>query len=171
MSATMLRFALGCLLLLVLLALAMRSVQAESQEQIFAQLERGAELYAWSCAVCHGEGGRGFGEARRAFPDDHQGCEWCHKPSNPRQMTLEQMTPHNAFSLGEAPALVGAESLTAFPNALSLYSYIQATMPRYEPARHSSEEYLDITAYVLKLRGILPDDLLTPDTATTLRLR
>lgn len=159
-------------LLAVLPFLARNPVVHASVPTGTAQLERGAELYAFNCAVCHGDTGLGFAEARRAFPADHQRCEFCHKPGNPRQMSLEQMTPHNAFSLGEAPALTGKNSLQAFPNALSLYSYIQATMPRYAPARHSAEDYLDMTAYILDLRGELPDgQLLTADTLQNLALR
>jgi mono/diheme cytochrome c family protein len=124
-----------------------------------AQLAEGQALYAFNCAVCHGAQGLGLAEARLAFPADHQNCEWCHKPHNPRQMTLEQMTPHNAFSVGKAPPLSGAGTLGAFPNALALYSYSRATMPRFEPARHSDEEYLAMTAYILSLRGELNDVL------------
>lgn len=117
------------------------------------QVKRGAELYDWNCAVCHGDTALGFAEAREAFPEDHRRCQRCHKPNNPARMSLEAMSPHNAFSVGDPPALRGEGTLQAFPHALALYSYIRATMPRYEPGRLNDSEYWDITAFLLELSG------------------
>lgn len=127
--------------------------------ELEAQLAFGKELYDFNCAVCHGERGLGLDDARLSFPEDHRYCEQCHRPSNPRRMTLEQMTPLNAFSVGDAPPLAGEGSLSAFPNALALYSYSRATMPRFEPARHTDEEYLAMTTYILSIRQELSEAL------------
>jgi hypothetical protein len=135
----------------VALALALGSRSATPPNE---QLVSGADLYAFHCAVCHGEGGLGFSEARLAFPKDHRYCEGCHRPHNPRRMTLEQMTPHFAFSLGDPPALAGEGVLTAFPNALALFHYLRAAMPRHEPGHLDDDSYLAITAYLLYLNGL-----------------
>jgi mono/diheme cytochrome c family protein len=144
---------------LLLIATIASDMDTTAVSALEAQLTYGKELYDFNCAVCHGERGLGLDDARLSFPEDHRYCEQCHRPSNPRRMTLEQMTPLNAFSVGDAPPLAGEGSLSAFPNALALYSYSRATMPRFEPARHTDEEYLAITAYILALRQNLSEVL------------
>ena len=140
-----------CLAVSLAPVLGSRSAASPSEHR---QLVSGAEHYAFHCAVCHGESGLGLSEARLAFPEDHRYCEGCHRPHNPRRMTLEQMTPHFAFSLGDPPALVGEEALSPFPNALALFHYLRAAMPRHEPGHLDDEAYLAITAYLLHLNGL-----------------
>ena len=114
--------------------------------------QRGAALYTEHCAVCHGETGRGLSEARLAFPEDHRRCESCHRPNNPPQMDLLAMHSRSAFSVGNAPALVGEGTLTNFPDEASLRSYISATMPRPFPGSLSEQEYRDLSAFLLESR-------------------
>jgi mono/diheme cytochrome c family protein len=118
-----------------------------------ATLPQGAELYDFHCAVCHGATGLGYAEARTAFPGDYQYCERCHNPRNPPRLQVFQMDDGMAFSLGNPPPLSLPENLQGFSNAAALRHYIQQTMPRYQPGRLSDSESLDITAYVLHLRG------------------
>ena len=118
------------------------------------QVLRGAELYYASCAVCHGDTATGLAEARLSFPEDHQRCERCHRRNNPAQMNLGATTWRNAFSIGEAPGLVGGDALSAFPNASVLFSYMSATMPRPFPGKLTSEDYLDITLFLLEANGV-----------------
>ena len=123
-------------------------VEQAVAEEVHAQQERGAALYAEHCAVCHGKKRQGLSEARLAFPEDHQRCEGCHRPNNPPQMALSAMTSRRAFSVGEAPALVGEGALTNFPNAEVLRSYISATMPRPFPGTLSEQEYNDLSVFL-----------------------
>ncbi len=131
------------------------------------QVLRGAELYDWNCAVCHGPTGLGFEEARLAFPESHRDCESCHRRNNPRTRAGMQGNDNEreTFSIGTAPQLRNEESLEKFPNAAVLYAYIQSTMPRYEPGRLSLQETLDITAFLLAFHNIPSDEELTETNA------
>lgn len=96
-----------------------------------AQAERGAAVYAFSCAVCHGPTGLGFEEAQAAFPEDHRNCFRCHRERNPPQMPASEiMGSVLAFSLGEPPPLADAARLARFGTAGALLHYVRATMPR-----------------------------------------
>jgi mono/diheme cytochrome c family protein len=145
--------------LALLLTAAAQSLRLEKLPPGGAQVQRGALLYETHCAVCHGKTAFGFAEAREAFPEDHQRCERCHRRGNPAKEADMPVTDRNAFSLGEPPALRGDASLAHFSHALALYGYLRATMPRYQPGRLEDADYLDITAFLLALRGELPDGL------------
>lgn len=119
-----------------------------------ARVLRGAELYYRHCSVCHGDRASGLAEARLSFPKEHQRCERCHRLNNPPQMNLGAMTWRSAFSIGEAPALVGKGALAAFPNAQALLTYTSATMPRPFPNKLTLEEYESITLFLLEANGI-----------------
>jgi cytochrome c len=140
---------------------------------LVAQLARGAEVYAFSCTTCHGATGQGFEEARAAFPADHYDCSRCHGPLNPPQMTPRQIAEsQTVFSLGHAPAVADAAALARFGTAAGLFAYVRATMPRWYPGYLDDQGYLDVTAFVLDLAGLLPADAapLTPDTLPTITL-
>jgi mono/diheme cytochrome c family protein len=126
-----------------------------------AQLERGAAVYDFSCTTCHGATGSGFAEARSAFPADHYDCTRCHMPLNPPQMTPWQIeTTQSVFSLGDAPPLADGPALARFGTAGALHAYVRTTMPRWAPASLSDDAYLDVTAFVLHLAGLLPDGVM-----------
>lgn len=171
------RTALGVALLLALVA---TSPLGESQDHVRdalvvgagAQVLRGAELYDRACAVCHGDSGLGFAEAKRAFPADHRSCARCHKANNPPVMSLEQVSrqgrDHDLFPIGTPPALRGDGALASLPSAAALFQYTRAAMPRYRPGTMTDREYLDITAFLLhandQLDGravepLLPDEV------------
>ena len=139
------------------------------------QVTRGGELYRRKCAVCHGPTALGFDEARAAFPEEDRHCERCHKTNNPRIWNQKTTIHNNMFSLGTPPALRGESTLHAFKDADALFQYIRATMPRYAPGRLTNEEYLDITAFLLTLRGASPrdavQDIMTEENAATFLLR
>lgn len=134
------------------------------------QVARGAEVYDRNCAVCHGDSGLGFGEAKLAFPADHRACTRCHKPSNPAVMSLEQVhsmgLDHNLFSLGDPPPLRGSGALAALPSAAALYHYTRAAMPRYRPGTMTDREFLDVTAFLLYVNHRI-DDAESRDTVLT----
>lgn len=142
------------------------SVAGESAEQV----ARGRELYRLNCAVCHGATALGFDEARSAFPKEHRHCERCHKPSNARTFDQRNIIHNNMFSLGTPPALRGEETLHALKDANALFNYVRATMPRYAPGRLTDAEYLDVTAFLLALRGAPPRETVTNENAATFLL-
>jgi mono/diheme cytochrome c family protein len=111
---------------------------------------RGAIVYDLNCAVCHGDTGLGYAEAKLAFPEDHRGCTRCHRPGNEREMSFETMNErvHNLFDVGNPPALRGPSALTSFPSDTVLLAYTRATMPRYQPGRLSDEEYAQVVAFM-----------------------
>ena len=125
----------------------LHTADAEASGQV---RQRGAALYAEHCAVCHGETGQGLSEARLAFPEDHRRCESCHRPHNPPQMDLQAMHSRNAFSIGDAPALLGEGALANFSDEGVLRSYIRATMPRPFPGSLSDQDYADLSAFLLQ---------------------
>jgi cytochrome c len=127
------------------------------------QVLRGAELYDWNCAVCHGPTALGFEEAKTAFPETHHDCDSCHRRNNPKTRASMQGNDNEreTFSIGEAPDLRTAGTLEKFPSAGVLYAYIQSAMPRYEPGRLSRQETLDITAFLLALHDLTLEQELT----------
>jgi mono/diheme cytochrome c family protein len=122
------------------------------------QVQIGAELYNANCKVCHGATALGLEEAKLAFPQEHRRCTRCHRPGNPTLIDWNNIQDHDMFDLGNPPHLRGAEALSSFGTAEALYQYLRATMPRYEPSRLEDAEYLDITAFLLELNGLLPND-------------
>ena len=120
------------------------------------QTTRGAAIYDFSCAACHGRSGAGFEEAVAAFPEDHRACGRCHHPSNAPQMPGSQVGLGTmAFSLGDPPPLADRDRLARFGSADGLYAYVRATMPRWAPASLDDVAYLDVTAHLLRLVGML----------------
>jgi cytochrome c len=101
------------------------SLIAGKSQQVF----RGAELYEWHCSVCHGP--TGLGRLDMQGNDDER----------------------DVFSIGDAPDIYTLGTLEKFVNAGVLSSYIQSAMPRYEPGRLTTQEALDITAFLLALHG------------------
>ncbi len=134
------------------------------------QVARGEELYKTKCAVCHGATALGFDEARAAFPEEDRHCERCHKPNNTREWNQKTIIHNNMFSLGTPPALRGESTLHALKDAGALFHYMRATMPRYAPGRLTDEQYLDITAFLLALRGASLQDAVTEENAATFLL-
>lgn len=120
------------------------------------QAARGADLYHFACATCHGATGAGFEEAVLAFPEDHRYCARCHHPQNAAVMPGSQIGLSTmAFSLGSPPPLTDLER---FGTAGALYRYVSAAMPRWAPGSLEEREYLDVTSHLLRLNGVLGED-------------
>lgn len=126
-----------------------------------ALVREGAILYDHNCSACHGDTGAGMAEAKTSFPDDKRTCTRCHKPSNPQQMDHLAMNWRNAFDIGVAPAVIGAEArLGMFATGDGLLGYVRATMPRPWPGSLSDAEYLAIVAFLAAANGAnVPADL------------
>ena len=129
---------------------------AGSSEQVL----RGAEIYDLVCSDCHGDSGLGIAEGRLSFDPEHRRCEQCHKTFNAPTKNNVKLSERNSFNIGEPPALQGEGVLAHFANAGVLHAYIRAAMPRYEPGMLGEEEYIDITAFLLKLNDLLPQGLI-----------
>ena len=121
------------------------------------QVLRGAETYDLVCSDCHGDSGLGIAEGRLSFDPEHQRCEKCHRTFNAPTKANVRLSEKNSFNIGEPPALHGEGVLAHFANAATLHAYIRAAMPRYDPGVLSEDEYLDITAFLLELNGLLPE--------------
>lgn len=115
----------------------------------------GATLYDLNCAVCHGDTGLGYAEAKLAFPADHRTCTRCHRPGNPVTMSFETMMErqHDLFDVGAAPALRGDGALAAFTDPVALWAYTGATMPRYQPGRLTDVEVRAIVTFLWHANG------------------
>lgn len=133
-----------------------------------AALTDAAALYAMNCSVCHGPTGGGLAEARLRFPPDERNCSRCHKANNPIVQPLTSpFVDNDMFPVGNAPALhkvegatadaYGADAAQAGPPLASvaapqaLFAYVKATMPRYDPGRHSDAEYWLLSAHLLAM--------------------
>lgn len=136
-----------------------------------SQAERGAAVYEFSCAVCHGASGQGFAEAVTAFPENYRDCSRCHLPHNPAVMPASEVgLSVMVFSLGDPPPL-DASRLARFGTAAGLYHYLAAAMPRWAPGSLGETAYLDVTVHLLRAAGLLdPAEPLGIADLPTLRL-
>jgi hypothetical protein len=112
------------------------------------QAEYGAEVYRLVCKACHGDRGQGLTPDWIAqwAPED-QNC-WqskCHAANHP---------PDGFVLPREIPGVVGAEVTNRFVSASQLHSYIAATMPWHAPGKLSSDQYWQVTAYLLEQNGV-----------------
>ena len=128
------------------------------------QVERGALAYYLICMPCHGDWGQGLADGWRAEWGEDQNC-WqskCHASNHP-PWGFE--LPHNI------PAVLGSSSLLRFETAADLSTYIQATMPWWNPGVLSTDQGWEVTAYLMHARGELDESAhLEPGTAAVYRL-
>lgn len=138
-----------------------------------AQVREGAILFDHHCSACHGDTGRGFAEAKAAFPPSDRACTRCHRPNNPPQMHPGAMTPRSAFDVGTPPPVLGEEAtLDGFGQATALWGYLRATMPRPYPGSLEDDEYWAIVAFLAAAGGApLPPEPLGPGNGADVRLR
>lgn len=73
---------------------------------------------------------------------------------------------------GYANSIVGARSLAKFGNARRLFDYNRMMMPFDDPSRLGAEEKWEVTAYLLQLSELLPEDAdaLTADNAAEIAI-
>lgn len=112
------------------------------------QADQGAQVYYLVCMACHGDRGQGLTEEwRGALDPPDQNC-WqskCHASNHPSE----------GFKLPEyIPAVVSAGTVYRFANAQEMYEYLQAEMPWQAPGILSSEEYWQLTAFLIRANGI-----------------
>src|SRR5690348_16528387 len=90
---------------------------------------RGKEVFAENCAACHGDNGQGGIKDRLV---GGQGS---------------LATDHPVKTIG-----------SFWPYATTLFDYIHRAMPYQAPGSLSVDDTYAVTAYLLNLNGILPDD-------------
>lgn len=104
----------------------------------------GAEIYRLVCRDCHGDRGQGLTDAFRATwaPDD-QNC-WqakCHAANHP---------PEGFLLPRFIPAIIGPNTLVRFESAAQLQTFISKNMPWHNPGSLTTDEYRQLTAYILR---------------------
>ncbi|MBI5953100.1 MAG: cytochrome bc complex cytochrome b subunit [Chloroflexi bacterium] len=119
------------------------------------QVDEGETIFWGVCIACHGDRGQGLTDEWRvgAYKEDSN-C-WqsnCHGSDHPE---WGFQIPKNLVF----PPLGTPSALGRFENAQQLYDYILVMMPWWNPRSLTSEKAWQLTAYVLKLKGSLPDGL------------
>ncbi len=113
--------------------------------------DNGAVPYWAICLSCHGDKGQGLtDEWREAGFGEDMNC-WkskCHALNHP--------TPGFNFPR-QVPAIIGAQTLQRFTTVDELEKYIKTTMPWWDPGSLSDQDAWNITAYLLRENGSLPN--------------
>lgn len=107
----------------------------------------GAEIYRLVCRDCHGDKGQGLTDEWRATwaPKD-QNC-WqskCHASNHP---------PEGFILPRYVPAVTGPTVLSRFKEPADWYEFIRTNMPFHNPGSLTDEEYLQLTAYLIRENG------------------
>jgi hypothetical protein len=121
------------------------------------QADDGAQLYWLHCQPCHGDQGQGLTDDWRAqYPEEDRNC-WnsgCHG----------EQPYDSGFTIPTVvPGVVGENIHQKFPSDGALYQYIRASMPYWNPASLTDEEYLAITAHLARVNGRWDGRTLTVD--------
>lgn len=114
------------------------------------QADLGAQVYYQVCMACHGDKGQGLTEEWRAVWEEDANC-WqsrCHASNHPPQGF--------EFPRTCCKAVLGANTLTNFRTAEQLHTYLINTMPWWNPGYLQADEYWQLTAYLLREHGALP---------------
>jgi hypothetical protein len=117
------------------------------------QADLGAQVYYQVCMACHGDRGQGLTEEWRAEWGVDSNC-WqsgCHGPDHPPW----------GFSIQKTccPPVIEGTMLTRFKNAKELFQYLVDTMPWWSPGSLTTEEYWQLTAFLVRKHGGLPENV------------
>ena len=107
---------------------------------------KGQEVWEGKCASCHGV----FGEANNVFNPIVGGT------------TAQDIERGRVARLSDS-AYPGRTTLMKLPTVSTLWDYINRAMPWTQPKSLSTEEVYAVTAFVLNLGGIVPDDFVLSD--------
>jgi mono/diheme cytochrome c family protein len=130
-----------------------------------SQADMGAQVYYQICLACHGDWGQGLtDEWRETWGEEDKNC-WqskCHAPNHP---------PWGFEIPKYAPPLLGVGSLARYKTADELHDNIAKTMPWWNPGSLTEEQAWQVTAYLLRERGELSDEItLDESTAPVIQL-
>ena len=107
---------------------------------------QGMEVWEGKCASCHGV----FGESNQTFSPLVGGT------------TAEDIKTGHVARLND-PAFPGRTTLMKVSTLSSLWDYINRAMPWAAPKSLTHDEVYAVTAYLLNLGGIVPEDLTLSD--------
>lgn len=109
-------------------------------------VQRGQDVWEAKCASCHGV----FGESNEVFSPLVGGT------------TPEDIKTGHVARLRDA-GFPGRTTLMKVPTVSTLWDYIYRAMPWNQPKSLNTEEVYAVTAYLLNLGGIVPDDFTLSD--------
>ncbi len=109
-------------------------------------VEQGLDLWERHCSSCHGV----FGESNQTFAPLAGGT------------TAEDVKRGRVARLTD-PAFPGRTTLMKLATLSSLWDYINRAMPWNAPKSLTADEVYAVTAYLLNLGGIVPDDFTLSD--------
>ena len=107
---------------------------------------RGQDIWEAKCSSCHGI----FGEANEVFSPLVGGT------------TQDDVKTGQVARLKD-PTFPGRTTLMKVPTVSTLWDYINRAMPWNAPKSLSTDEVYAVTAFLLNLGGILPDDFVLSD--------
>ncbi len=107
---------------------------------------QGQDIWEAKCASCHGV----FGESNQFFAPLTGGT------------TADDLKTGRAARLRD-PAFPGRTTMMKLSTVSTLWDYINRAMPWNAPKSLSTNEVYAVTAYVLNLGGVLPDDFVLSD--------
>lgn len=107
---------------------------------------QGQVIWEAKCASCHGV----FGESNSTFFPIVGGT------------TADDVKSGRVARLTD-PAYPGRTTLMKLPTLSTLWDYIHRAMPWNEPKSLKADEVYAVTAYILNLGGVLPDDFVLSD--------
>ncbi len=107
---------------------------------------KGQDVWEAKCASCHGV----FGESNEVFSPLVGGT------------TKEDIASGRVARLTD-PSFPGRTTLMKVPTLSTLWDYINRAMPWNAPKSLTTEEVYAVTAYLLNLGGIVPDDFTLSD--------
>ena len=118
-----------------------------------SQADHGAQVYYQVCMACHGDMGQGLTDEWRAIWQEDSNC-WqpeCHGPDH----------PSHGFQIEKTccPAVFGENTLARFDNAQELFIYNSEQMPWWNPGYLTKEEFWQVTAYMIRTHGAMPDEV------------
>ncbi len=107
---------------------------------------KGQEVWEGKCSSCHGI----FGESGQVFNPIVGGT------------TKEDVKTGRVARLND-PAYPGRTTLMKVSTVSTLWDYIRRAMPWMQPKSLTTDEVYAVTAYILNLGGVLPDDYVMSD--------
>jgi S-disulfanyl-L-cysteine oxidoreductase SoxD len=107
---------------------------------------KGMQVWENQCASCHGF----FGESNEFFSPIVGGT------------TPDDIRTGRVARLND-PSFPGRTTLMKLPTVSTLWDYIRRAMPWTQPKSLSTEEVYAVTAYILNLGGVVPDDFTLSD--------
>jgi cytochrome c551/c552/cytochrome c553 len=107
---------------------------------------KGMEIWESKCASCHGV----FGESNQVFSPIIGGT------------TADDVKTGRVARLNDA-SYPGRTTLMKVPNVSTLWDYIRRAMPWAQPKSLTVDEVYAVTAFILNMGGVVPDDFTLSD--------